>query len=118
MPEVLKENPSFDVDYVGRMSLATKSFEVMGALDTVRVFAELSQGVPQLQAAFDNLEIDKFFKDTWFSNSASMNSLKDIKKVNLERKQRAEEQAKQQQIENLPAVADGMYKASQIEQEG
>jgi hypothetical protein len=33
------------------------------------------------------------------------------------REARAQAQAKQQQIDNMPAIADGMYKASQMEGE-
>ena len=112
MPAELAEHPNFEIDYVGRLSLATKNFEVLGAVNTLRVFGELGQMAPQLSVSIDNVDPDKLFKEMWYSNSSSMNALKDEKQVEEEREARAQQQQEQQQIENLAPMADAAQKLS------
>ena len=66
----------------------------------------------QAQTALDNVDFDKMFVNSWYANSSSMNALKDAKVRDEERDARAEAQAKQQQIENIPALADATQKLS------
>ena len=54
MPEILLEDPEFEIEYVGKLSLATKNFEVMGAFQTLQMFADVSQYIPQAREAFMN----------------------------------------------------------------
>jgi hypothetical protein len=112
LPPELADNPEFEIDYVGRLSLATKNFETQGAVNTARMFMELGEGDPRFMQALDYVDTDKMFKDMWFSNSASMNALKDGKKVKEERAQRKQEADEQKQIDNLAPVADAAQKMS------
>ena len=77
VPQELSQSAEYEVDYVGRLSLATKSFETMGAVNTMRVFGELAQMNPQALQSLENVDYDKLFQEIWFSNSSSMNALKD-----------------------------------------
>ena len=99
IPQILIDNPDYEVNYVGRLSLATKSFETMGAINTLRVFGELSQLSPQMAQSLDNVEPDKLFREIWYSNSSSMNALKDPSEVGAERQAIAEQQAMMQQMQ-------------------
>lgn len=112
MPAVMLEDPNFEIDYVGRLSMATKSFETMGAISTLRIMGELGQAIPQLMAGTDNVNPDKFFRDVWYSNSSSMNALYDPKKVEDDRAAREQAMQQQQAIDNLAPTADAAQKLS------
>jgi hypothetical protein len=112
VPEALREDPNFEIDYVGRLSLATKNFETLGAVNTARIFMELGQGDPRFIEALDYLDHDKMLIESWYANSASMNSLRDGKDVEKTRAMRQQKLDQQQQVENLAPVADATQKLS------
>ena len=97
VPQLLREDPNYEIDYVGRLSLATKSFETMGAINTLRVFGELSQMNPKMLQSLQNVDEDKLFREIWYANSSSMNALKGIQEVNKEREAQQEAMAQQQE---------------------
>jgi hypothetical protein len=97
VPQLLREDPNYEIDYVGRLSLATKSFETMGAINTLRVFGELSQMNPKMLQSLQNVDEDKLFREIWYANSSSMNALKGIQEVNKERQAQQEAMAQQQE---------------------
>ncbi len=112
VPQELAESPEYEVDYVGRLSLATKSFETMGAVNTMRVFGELAQLNPQAIQSLENVDYDRLFQEIWFANSSSMNALKDPSEVESERQAKAEAAQQQQAIQAMPAMADAAQKIS------
>tara|TARA_X000001382_G_scaffold26131_1_gene16592 strand:- start:6996 stop:8636 length:1641 start_codon:yes stop_codon:yes gene_type:complete len=112
IPQELLKSADFEVDYVGRLSLATKSFETMGAVNTMRVFGELAQMNPEMLKSLENVDPDQLFREIWFANSSSMNALKDPMEVEQEREEKAEAMAQQQQLQQLPAIADAAQKVS------
>jgi hypothetical protein len=112
IPEELIESPQFEVDYVGRLALATKSFESLGAIQTARIFMELAQGNPKFMQAMDYIDADSMLTDTWYANSASMNSLEDKEDVEAVRAERKQAAAKQRTIDNMAPVADAAQKLS------
>ena len=112
VPAELKDAPQYEVDYVGRLSMATKSFETLGAINTLRIFGELGQMAPQLAQSVDNVQPDKLFREIWYANSSSMNALEDPKMVQEGRDARAQAAQQQQQIDNLAPLADAAQKMS------
>jgi len=118
MPAMLAENPNFEVEYIGKLSLATKNFEVAGAFQTLQMFTELAQNVPQMAEPLMNVDGDKLFRQSWYSNSASMNALKRPEDVKDERLAQAQAAAQQQQLEAIPALADAAGKGSKKPEEG
>lgn len=112
MPAELADSPNYEIDYVGRLSLATKSFETLGAINTLRVFGELGQMSPQLMQSVDNVDPDKLFNEIWYANSSSMNALKPKKQVEEERAAAAQAAQQQQQVDNLAPMADAAQKMS------
>jgi hypothetical protein len=119
VPAELVEDPNFEIEYVGRLALATKNFEVLGAVSTMRVMAELAQQIPQLQEWADNVKPDDLTRQMWHANSSSMNALRDAggdkadkRTVEEVRTERKEAQAKQQQIDNMAPIADATQKMS------
>ena len=112
LPEILRNDPQYEIDYVGRLSMATKAFETMGAIQTLRMFGEVSQLDPRMLQSLDNVDKDKFFREIWYANSSSMNALKDPSVVKDEREQQAAAMAEQQSIQQAPAVADAIQKLS------
>lgn len=117
-PPALEEDPNFEIEYVGKLSLATKNFEVMGAFQTLQMFAETAQYIPQAGEAFINVDTDKLFRQTWFANSASMNVLKDPAEVEEEKSQIAQQAQQQQMMATMPAMADAMHKTSKKPEAG
>jgi len=112
IPAALQEDPSYEIDYVGRLSMATKSFETMGAINTLRVFGELSQMDPNMQASLQNVQPDKLFREIWYANSSSMNALKDPSELEAERAAQMEMMQQQQMINAAPKIADAAQKVS------
>ena len=112
MPEKLAESPSYEIDYVGRLSMATKSFETMGAINTLRVFGELSQMDQNMQMSLQNVEPDKLFREIWYANSSSMNALKDPRQLANEREMQMQMMQQQQMINAAPKMADAAQKVS------
>jgi hypothetical protein len=118
MPDKLKDSPEFEIEYVGKLSLATKNFEVSGAFQTLQMFTELAQYVPQMAQPLGNVDGDKLFRQSWFANSASMNALKSPETVQEEREAAAEAQKQQQLINNLPNIGDAVLKGGKAPEEG
>lgn len=114
VPEILLENPDYEIDYVGRLSLATKSFETMGALNTLRMFGEIAQMSPQMAQSIDNVSPDKLFREIWYANSSSMNALKDPVTVGQERQQRAKMQQQMQQAQMAEQAASTIQKLGSV----
>tara|TARA_R100001163_G_scaffold65826_2_gene65317 strand:- start:7987 stop:9636 length:1650 start_codon:yes stop_codon:yes gene_type:complete len=112
IPQELAESPDYEVDYLGRLSLASKSFETMGAINTLRIFGELSQMNPDMLQSLENVDPDQLFREIWFANSSSMNALKDPIEVDEEREEKAEMAAQMQAIQAAPALADAAQKVS------
>lgn len=109
-PPELSEYPEFEIDYVGRLNLATKSNETMGAINTARVMGEFAALNPEAAAALDYVDFDKVLKEMWYSQSASMTSLREDKVVDQKRQIRQQQMEQQRKIDNLPAVADATQK--------
>tara|TARA_R100001509_G_scaffold54835_1_gene30115 strand:+ start:2271 stop:3917 length:1647 start_codon:yes stop_codon:yes gene_type:complete len=112
LPEALQDNPNYEIDYVGRLSMATKSFEVMGAMQTLRMFGEVAQLDQRMLKTLDNVSPDKLFREVWYANSSSMNALKSLDEVEKEREEMKAKFEEQQQIKQLPALADAAQKMS------
>ena len=112
LPEALSDNPNYEIDYVGRLSMATKSFEVMGAMQTLRMFGEVAQLDQRMLKTLDNVSPDKLFREVWYANSSSMNALKSLDEVEKEREEMKAKFEEQQQIKQLPALADAAQKMS------
>ena len=111
-PQEIIDSPNMEIDYVGRLALATKNFEVAGAIDTLRILIELGSSAPQLMEVLDNFDIDKLAVDIWYAKSSSLNALIDPDIRDENRAIRAEQAQKQQQMEALPAMADAAQKMS------
>ena len=111
-PVVLDDIAKYQIDYIGRLGLATKNFETLGAIQTARVFGELGTVDPRFIDAMDYMDHDDMFIRTWFAQSASMSSLKGKQEVDDLREARMKAAQMQQNIENMPKVADSIQKVS------
>ena len=118
MPQALKDNPEFKIDYIGPLSLATKSFETTGAFSTMNMFAEVAQYVPAAQQAFQNVDFDDVFRKTWYNNNATMTSLRPSADVEDEREAQAAAQARQEQQAAVLQGAQAAQMGSQAPEEG
>lgn len=112
LPQELKDSPDYDIEYVGRLSLATKSFETQGAINTLRIFGELATQFPTFQTITDNINQNKLFRDVYYAESSSMNALEDDLDVLEKEEAREAKIAQQRQLEATPAMADAAQKLS------
>ena len=112
IPAVLADSPEYEVDYVGRLSTATKAFETMGAMTTLRMFGDLAQLDQSMLQSLDNIDPDKLFREIWYSNSSSMNVLKDPEEVATERQAKQAAMEEQMAVQQAPAIADAAQKLS------
>lgn len=118
MPKALAENPEFEVEYVGKLSLATKNFEVMGAMQTLTMFADLAQAIPEMRQPIQTVDGDRLFRQMWYSNSASMNVLREPEVVLAEREAAAQQAEQQLALQNAQAMAKVAKDGSTAPQEG
>lgn len=112
IPAALLGAPEYEVDYVGRLSMATKAFETMGAVNTLRMVGEIGQLDQRMLQTLDNVDPDKLFREMWYANTSSMNALKDPQAVAIERQEQMEMQQEQMAMQQAPALADAMQKIS------
>ena len=112
IPAVLLGSPDYEVDYVGRLSMATKAFETMGAIQTLRMVGEVGQLDQRMLQSLDNVDPDKLFREMWYANTSSMNALKDPAEVANERAEAAAMAEEQMAMQQAPAMADAMQKLS------
>ena len=118
MPQALLDDPNFEIEYVGKISLATKSFEVMGAFQTMQMFGEAAQYMPEAASALNSVDVPKLLRETWYANGASMNALKP--KAQVEEEAEADRLAaeKQQQVDNLPQMAQAYSQGIKAPEDG
>ena len=118
VPQALSESPHFEIEYIGKLALATKNFEVAGAFQTLQMFAEIAQYAPTAQQGLENVDMDKLFRQAWYSASASMNALKTPEALEEERQAAMEQAQQQQMMAQLPGIADAANKGSKTPEEG
>jgi hypothetical protein len=113
MPEEL-EGKEIKFNFLSRASLALKEIEAMGILDVIEKSMAVAEVNPDI---LDNINFDEVIRILAEVNNVPNSVLRSKAEVEEMREARAQAQAKQQQIDNMPAIADGMYKASQMEGE-
>ena len=62
--------------------------------------------------SLDNIDPDKLFREIWYSNSSSMNVLKDPEEVATERQAKQAAMEEQMAVQQAPAIADAAQKLS------
>lgn len=118
MPEALRENSKFKIEYIGQLSLATMSFETAGAFSTLNMFAEIAQRVPLAQQAFQNVDFDDVFRKTWYNNNATMTSLRSVDDVKEEREAQALAAQQQQEQQAVLDASQALSMGNQRPEEG
>jgi len=113
MPDIL-EGRKFKIDYVSKASLALKQLEVYGAMDSWEKATIVGQFRPEI---LDNFNVDELANLFMESNNVSNAIDMTTDDVAVIRKIRSDKAEKQQQVENMPVVADAALKASQVEVE-
>jgi hypothetical protein len=118
LPMQLLDSPRFEIEYVGKLSLATKSFELSGSLQVLQMFSEVGRYAPQALEGFDNVDMDKLFIEAWYNSSASMGALKGAEEVEEVRAERQRQLEMQQQMQAMPAMGDAYFKGTKAPEEG
>ena len=118
LPLALQDDPEFEIEYIGKISLATKSFEVMGAFQTIQMFAEAAQYLPSMGEALIAVDAEDLLRETWYANGGSMRAIKSEKDVEAEKAANAQAAEKQQAIDNAPQLARAYKDGSAVADEG
>lgn len=113
MPEMLEGKP-FKIEYISKASLALRQIELFGVMSTYERSAMIAQYRPDVMDNFDVDEMVKLSAEVDNVPNAVLLPSEDVADI---REMRAQQAQQQQMIENIPAIADGAFKASQIEGE-
>lgn len=104
MPDALRENPSFEIDYVSQLAQAQKRSELNSLLNGLSLVGQMAQAVPDVQ---DKINTDVVVDEAWDILGAPVKVLRDDQEVQTIRENRAEAIAEEQKV----IMAQGVAKA-------
>lgn len=111
LPERLRENPTYRINYVSKIALAIKKVEALGWLQTEAGIGNIVAMKPEVM---DNFDEDKIARDISIANGINPEWRRPEQERDEIRQARAEQQAQLQQAEMLSqgaALAPGLAKA-------
>jgi hypothetical protein len=111
MPEVL-EGKKFKMTYISKAALALKEMELNSTQALIESTLTVAEADPTI---LDNINFDESVRLAADAYNVPNSVIRSEKEVKAMRKQRADAQAQQQEIDNAPALADSALKVSQIE---
>lgn len=103
--------PDPQITYSSKIALAIKQLENTGVMRTLDMFLPFLESRPEL---LDNFNTDLVFRDTARNNGVPSRFLRPEREVIQLRQQRAEEQARQQQIMEAGEMAKAAKNAGQV----
>jgi len=115
-PDIL-ENVDYRIEYLGSLALAMKTLESQGFVKTMEEL-KLSFGELGILSYMDNFPVDEISRGLAANNGVPATWLKDLDVMNEQRQVRAEQEAKQAQMEQLPAMAKAMKDAGTKPEKG
>lgn len=102
VPDALMQNPNFDIDYVSQLAQAQKRSELNSLMNGISLVGQMAQYVPE---TLDKINSDTVIDEAWDILGAPVKVLRDDQEVQAIRENRAEQQAKAQQMEIVGAGA-------------
>ena len=114
MPPELLERPDADVDLVfqGPLALAQKAADVQAIELEIGWAAQMIQNVPQAGSILDNYDLDWLAQHKASVRGVPARGMRGREVVTSIRQRRAEDEAKQAQMQAMMATAEGMGKVA------
>lgn len=111
-PVELIVNPEYEIDFVGQLAQAQRRSELNTLVTGLTMVGQVAQFVPE---TLDKVDTDKIVDETWAITGAPVQVLRDDAEIKKIREQRAEQQAKLQQLQIAQAGAVAAKDASQAD---
>lgn len=115
LPPPELENQAFDIEYEGQLSLALKSQQSRGALQTIEFGASIAEIFPE---ALDNVKIDKVFRDVGRTFGMKEEHLATEDEVQEKRDERQRQQEAAQAAQMAQLAAQGYKDTNQAPEAG
>lgn len=104
VPDALRDNPNFEIDYVSQLAQAQKRSELNSLMSGLSLVGQMAQAVPEVM---DKVNPDTVIDETWDILGAPVKVLRDDMEVQQIRENRGQALAKEQEI----LMAQGAAKA-------
>lgn len=114
-PEVLLENPDYDIKYVGKMALALKGLDVSAFVELLAVFKDYIQFAPEM---LKNIDWDKAFRGTALRKAVPVEFLRTKKELAVMAEAEAKQAKEQALMDKMTQGADALSKLQKTTEPG
>uniref|UniRef100_A0A6M3L375 Putative head tail connector protein n=1 Tax=viral metagenome TaxID=1070528 RepID=A0A6M3L375_9ZZZZ len=104
VPDALRDNPQFEIDYVSQLAQAQKRSELNSLMTGLQLVGQVAQFVPE---SLDKIDTDTAIDEAWDIIGAPVKVLRDDQEVQTIRENRQQAMAQEQQL----LMAQGAAKA-------
>jgi len=101
-PDELRDNPTYEIDYVSQLAQAQKRSELNSLVTALTMTGQMAQFAPEI---LDKINPDKAIDEVWGITGAPVKVLRDDIEIQKIREARAEQNAKMQEMQMLGAGA-------------
>lgn len=112
-PEILLENPDYDIQYVGKMALALKGLDVSALVELLAVFEPYIQFAPEM---LKNINFDRAFRGTALRKAVPiefLNTKEELQAMIEAETKQAEEQARMDKVTQLADAGSKLQKTTE-----
>ena len=102
IPDALRDNPAFEIDYVSQLAQAQKRSELGSLMSGMQIVGQMAQFVPD---TLDKVDTDVAIDEAWDILGAPVKVLRDDAEVAEIRENRAQMAAKEQEMMMMQAAA-------------
>lgn len=95
VPDALRDNPQFEIDYVSQLAQAQKRSELASLMSGLQLVGQMGQFVPEVM---DKINTDTVIDEAWDIIGAPVKVLRDDMEVESIRQNRGQAMAQQQQV--------------------
>ncbi len=111
-PDEMMDDPTFEIDFVGQLAQAQRRAELNTLVTGLQMVGNMAQVTPEV---LDKIDPDKVTDEVWGITGAPVRVLRDDEEIAKIRENRAQEQAKMQEIQMLHAGSEIVKKGSEAE---
>lgn len=115
MPQILQQNPNYEISFVGQMALAMKTIDKVATQQTLGLVSEVAQVKPDV---YDHFNFNEIIRNEALENGMTFGNLRTQEEVDQIRADRAKQQEEEAQMRMAQQGADVVNKLQQPTQEG
>ena len=101
-PDEVINDPSFEIDFIGRLAQAQKLSELNSLNTGLMTIAQMARFMPEV---LDKIDTDRVVDETWNITGAPVRVLRDDAEIQAIRENRAQQQAQQQELMMADSIA-------------